>query len=242
MADGKRFDEFTRIWAAPITRRRALRMSAGAALGAVGASLLGSTRASAQAECVVNSQCQPFEVCNSAGFCQGCRFDSQCGPGNGCFGSVIGGCQCILPGGSGGVQCNTACCNGTCCPPGQTACVNGACACPAGGPVCGSSCCRKGESCSDAANGCCCPKGSTPCGTSCCAAGVACMDRTLGMCGCPAGTTPCGSGASLTCCPAGTACGSGGCAAPSNNTVQGYCLRVQSDRNVKEHVTLVRWA
>jgi hypothetical protein len=266
MADGRRFDQLSRIWASPMSRRKALRLSAGVLFGAVGANLISSGRAWAPVSCTSNAQCTAAERCNT--FCVVCNEDSQCGPGNTCVDPHTPSATCTCPGFG---ACNTVCCGGgtagaTCCPnttdicvggaccpsgsvcgsvccPPSKVCLNaatGACGCPPGGPTCGNFCCRKGETCSHPAGGCCCPKGSTPCGTTCCASGVACLDPANGICGCPAGTTPCGSGANLTCCPAGTACHSG-CPAPSNNTVAGYCSSLASDRNLKEHVVPVLW-
>src|SRR5439155_16715352 len=100
---------------------------------------------------------------------------------------------------------------------------SGAVTCPAGSQACGQGCCPKGGTCTDPATSCCCPKETTPCGTSCCNSGVACQDRSAGLCGCPAGTTPCGSGASLTCCPAGQACGAG-CPLASSLATAAACV------------------
>ncbi len=108
------------------------------------------------------------------------------------------------------------------CQPGQTPCGQESC-CPAGlicadantgrcgcdpsiRTFCGDGCCNKKDTCSDPETVTCCCKGDTPCGTSCCRKGVACIDQANGLCGCPAGSTPCGAGASLRCCPAGSAC------------------------------------
>jgi hypothetical protein len=141
---------------------------------------------------------------------------------------------------SGTVPCGT-----TCCPP-SLVCLDPTtetCGCPPGGATCGQFCCLRGESCSDPRASCCCPKGSTPCGGSCCAAGVACIDIANGICGCQPKTTPCGSGASLTCCPAGTACPAdpSGCPSASGNYVKGHCSAARSDVHVKDNITPVVW-
>src|SRR4051812_4830207 len=267
MSDGRGFDELTRIWAKPMSRRRALRLSAGVVFGAVGATVAGPLRASAvpvgtcttTANCPNAGECcdnpsgqtnsgscvtlQPGEVCCAIAGTGGsvhCPSDRCCtgtclSSGSTCCGGVT---RCEV--GIGESCCGTRCCAGltTCC--GNTCCsfskvcVNAStstCGCASGAAKCGDFCCRSGDTCSDPAGGCCCPKGSTPCGRSCCKSGVACVDRANSICGCPSGTTPCGSGANLTCCPAGQACGSAGCTSPSNNTVAGYCSGVSSDRN-----------
>jgi hypothetical protein len=67
MSDGRRFDELTRIRASPMSRRRALRLSAGTVFGAVGANLLSTTHLGAQpTACTTNDQCPPAEVCRVA--------------------------------------------------------------------------------------------------------------------------------------------------------------------------------
>ena len=56
MGDGKRFDELSRIWARPMSRRRALRLSAGVLFGGLGTTLL-SARPAAAVGCTTSSDC-----------------------------------------------------------------------------------------------------------------------------------------------------------------------------------------
>lgn len=269
MSDGRRFDELTRIWAKPMSRRRALRLSAGVVFGAVAADVLSSAPVAADA---CGGTCSGGSICCPNGTCIDPTISICCGSGS-CtpVNSICCGGGCLDPGISrccGGTGClaSDSCCGSACCSSGQTClggticcdsgqvcgstccptstvCLNastGACGCPSGGQTCGNFCCKKGETCADPTGGCCCPKGATPCGTTCCASGVACLDPANGICGCQKGTTPFGSGANLRCCPAGTA-GSSSCPPPSGNTVKGVCSAAFSDRNIKEHVVPVTW-
>lgn len=212
MSDGRRFDELTRIWARPISRRRALRLTAGVAVGAV-ASTVFAGRAGA-VSCTTNGDCTSGQACIS-GTCQDCTVDPQCGPGNVCV-PLATPPVCVCPatrtncntvccgsfGGPGGCCPNTTdtCCGASCCPTSST-CLGGTTCCPSA-QACGSTCCPRSTVCADASTGRCgCPAGAPTCGNFCCTKGETCSDPAAGCC-CPKGSTPCGR----SCCASGVAC------------------------------------
>jgi hypothetical protein len=220
MSDGRRFDELTRIWATPMSRRRALRLSAGAMFGGVviGSGLLSSGPAQASVACSGDADCGvgAFVCCKDAG----CSNPGTCTTLDKCCGQSA----CIAPDhGHSGTVCAQSCCGQVCCGSGMT-CCGGACVadtdvccggtdCPSGTTCCGSSCgCGGSQTC---ISGSCCDNAQV-CGSVCCPQSTVCLNPATGACGCPAGGSTCGS----FCCKKGETCAdpSGGCCCPKGST------------------------
>jgi hypothetical protein len=163
------------------------------------------------------------ECCRSTQFCASPKRQLCCKQGED---------ACLVPNSPQGVCCppGRKCCfnkaGAECCGGDQT-CKSGKCVCKQG-ETCGEHCCKKGETCS---KGKCCPKGTvncgdgecckskaTCCGEACCnGAGETCVGGTSGRLCCPRSRVS-GSGASASCCPAGTVATDAGCCPPSNPT------------------------
>jgi hypothetical protein len=177
------FEEMSRALARGSSRRSVLKMMGVAVATATAATVLRPFRSDALCE-------TGSPVCG----------ETCCQPNQVCANASTGQCACQ----AGLTPCGEGCCpKGLICADANTA----RCGCdPSIRTFCGNGCCNKTDTCSDPATVTCCCKGDTPCGTSCCKSGVACIDVARGLCGCSKGLTPCGSGASLRCCPKGTAC------------------------------------
>ena len=183
---GEHFEEMSRALARGTSRRNVLKMMGTAVAAATAASVLRPFRADAQIDCETGLTPCGEQTC--------------CPPNHTCANPSTGQCQCK----AGLTPCGDNCCpSGLVCADANT----GRCGCnPSIMTFCGNGCCNKTDTCSDPATVTCCCKGQTPCGTSCCNPGVTCLSVAGGICGCPKRTTPCGTGASMICCPAGTAC------------------------------------
>jgi hypothetical protein len=178
LSNNERFDRLSRALAAPIPRRRMLRLLAGTlAAGALSIELRPQGAKAAGLSCNPDDPklrpCQPGWACseNCDGVFNGC-----------CPGAWCGGCDnrvCAQPDeqccGNGACGVGWSCCDesrGLCCPP-------------------GAQCCGAGDSatCCDAALVCCNDSGTcfpdpcvTCCGPACCSDGKICIDGDNGGC------------------------------------------------------------
>jgi hypothetical protein len=169
------------------------------------------------APCDDGNACTRTDTC-VAGFCVGgdpvhcdppgvCQQDGVCNPATG---------TCSYAKKPNGSACpDGTCCNGSCCPSGQT-CCNGVC-CATGQACCNGQCCA-GQCC----GGQCCPTGRTCCFGTCCAAGAPCCNRQC----CGAGDRCCSGGGSDNGCCGETCCGTICCAFPGATCCPGNVCKV----------------
>ena len=190
------FDELSRAIAGTSTRRGALRILAGGALGGL-AALFGLREAEAAPDCYeAGHHCGNDKSCCSGNCCnhvccaagQTCGANGQCQGAAPCAGVICGG-NCI--------NCATGLINTQNCQ-----CVQCVAPCPAGQTACANSCCPAGQVCSN--NACCSPITTCP----------------SGQCG----TISNGCGGTLACeCPAGQTCQNGICVATSQCSSAADC-------------------
>ena len=184
MTAENRFDQLTRELGTTASRRKAIRIMAGA-VATGGLSLIGLRPAGADdpGRCrKIGVPCRRNTECCS-GFCDPATARCACPPRtNLCPKTGLCISQC-----SGGTVFNPETCECDC-PPGTVVCVNSMgfrFCCPAGSTCCDFVCCPSGTACCGTISMCC-PTGTTCCGFQCC----------------PSGSTCCGS----QCCPPGFQC------------------------------------
>ncbi len=220
VGSGERFDSITRLFGAKVSRRQAVKLAVGGALGTAGVVALQQGTASAQcnaAQCaVLGGTCCPNTVFGE-GVCATPAFPQCCGtqacapaPFQQCCSGFLAGVQWSPPFCGPGSPATHTCC-------GPIVCVNVVSFCVGTGPT--APCCLPAAA---PANAVCC--GPLPFG---CAPPNVCVQYPPGQFQCVAA---CGPG---NLCPAGFVCVAGGCVpnpAP-----------IPSDRNIKENVVPVAW-
>lgn len=190
------FDEFARVLATPMPRRRAIGLLAGAL---VSGSLLGPRAARASREdvcghpgltvCIAEEYpgtSKPYICCNKTGDSKCCHdvHGAWCCPEDASCGADPTGPNCVSKPmcGDGRPKCVNTCCKR------DERCVGGTCKKRCQGERCGSKCCPKGTFCCDPKKGLCCRKGGQCCNASpegeadrfiCCPPGARCTPMIL---------------------------------------------------------------